>query len=255
MKEGYCRLIFVFLLVFLVCLGGVIAVKPSAQSSTGGLTIINPKFEYYPQATLKLHFHIFNSTGSNVNGSCNFHFYNNTGNHILENLTLGDSNNQEQYIIIDKSLLKVGASYSYLIWCNTNGSVSKESGFLSDGYYVNYFGDLANPNWDNSLAFIIAIPLIIAFLLMFIAHSLGEAHNILKIFLMLLSLVFTFVTYNFGVMVLVRFFNMTELQDAIGSNMYWWVMCFIVIIFYFFIYLIIAAFKTARKAKAEKLEY
>lgn len=112
------------------------------------------------------------------------------------------------------------------------------------------------PEEDSMLVGILVFsPLALAFLLMFIAHSLGSTHTIIKLFLMLLSPIFIFVTWHFGVIALAELYGMTELIDAIGFTTNWFTAVLVAIIFYFFGYLLWAMVDYIMKRKKERIEY
>lgn len=100
--------------------------QQSDQTQT--LNIVHPTDLVFPVNTdFKLHFHIYNSTGSSITldpgDFCTIHLYNQTNNHIYsENLTL-DSNNIDYHTSV-YNLDKKGY-YSFLVFCDT----SNEDGF------------------------------------------------------------------------------------------------------------------------------
>ena len=106
-----------------------------------------------------------------------------------------------------------------------------------------------------TLAVIVAIPLIMGFFLLIGAATLSEKHSALKIALFLMSLVTVFASFHLGMVNVVKFFNFPELQNAIGSQVYWMGLVFGVIVTYFIIYLFIQATHKSAMKKDERLEY
>lgn len=105
------------------------------------------------------------------------------------------------------------------------------------------------------IAAIILIPLLLAFLLMFISYALGETHTVIKIFLMLLSLIMFITSFHYGTIAVIEFYDMPELQNAMANTTYWFTLVFVVIITYFIIHLIIIGFRVMADRKKQKLEY
>jgi len=137
MKNIFFILSFV---IVLLVLPGVLSVPPVTQltgSDDKELEIIFPKFQYYGDDVLiKLHFHVFNSSGylmKNDTTSCAFHLYNYTGSHLVKNDSISfDSNQREWQYKVNSDITEQGRDYSYIVWCNN----SKQSGWLSTGFEV-----------------------------------------------------------------------------------------------------------------------
>lgn len=185
----------IYLILFLFMINIAFAVSPflQAQESSSGITIIYPKFELYSNQNFTLHIHVYNSTNfllTNTTTACVFHFYNHTGNHIYEDYMTFDSNTVDFYYNIDAVYLHDYNVYTYLVHCNN----TKESGFISAAFEV-------TPNahdittGDTTIAIIILMPLLIAFLLLYWGNSLSEEHEPLKWFVRLLSLFMVFILY------------------------------------------------------------
>lgn len=104
-------------------------------------------------------------------------------------------------------------------------------------------------------AIIVLIPLILSIVCIIGAFSLGEKHAVLAIYLFLLSFVSFFTSFYFGGIMVVRFMDFPELQDAIGSSTYWYSILFGGIVLYFLLYMFYMFVKSAAKAKQERMEY
>jgi len=106
------------------------------------------------------------------------------------------------------------------------------------------------------LAVIILLPMLLSLIMLVGAATMGENHAALRIGLFLLSIIPFFSAMHFGVLSLVEFLPaFTELQEAIGSTVYWVGIIFFVIVSYFIIYMIYALFNNLAEKKKERLEY
>jgi len=106
-----------------------------------------------------------------------------------------------------------------------------------------------------ALAAIIGLPMLLAFIMLIGAATLSEHHNVLKIFLFLLSFIPFFTSLHFGLVTVIKFYDFPELQDAIGSATYYIAIMFGVIITYFIIYLVYMMIHAAAQKREAKLEY
>lgn len=141
--------------------------------------------------------------------------------------------------------------YSYLVYCNSSGA----AGFVATSFEVTVDG-MDTPSGDGALlAAVVAIPLVLAFLLVFGSWALGEEHQILKMFLFLLSFVPVLFAFHLGVLSVVKLYHFTELTDAVAGGVYWIGLVFTVIIFYFLIYVFIKAVHVAAQKRKERLKY
>lgn len=167
-------------------------------------------------------------------------------------------------------------TYNYTIINITNGAILKRSALSSvtlgvyqfnftegQGKYVVYLCDGTTREVNVSdresgnmvLAAIILIPLLMGFIVMFAAFSLGEDHNALRIFLFLLTSVMFITSLNYGMLAIVKYYNFPELQNAIGSTTYWFGWVFAVLILYFMIYFIYKITLAVNENKKSKMEY
>lgn len=109
---------------------------------------------------------------------------------------------------------------------------------------------------DNTvLGIIILSPLLLAFLFMFIAHSLGEGHTVLKISMMMLSMVSVFTGWQFSAIVLVDFFGQTQLTDAVATATYLYSWIFYIVLTYFIIYFIVIVIQGIVKRRDQRFQY
>ena len=105
------------------------------------------------------------------------------------------------------------------------------------------------------IAIIILLPLILGIIFLVGAVMLNEIHWALKIFLFLLSIITFFSSAHFGMLAVVKFYGWTEMQDTIGSTVYWIAIIFGVILTYFIIYLIGMALKSNLDKKKQRMEF
>jgi hypothetical protein len=219
------------------------------------MTIIYPKNQYFPQYSLStLHFHVYNTSGhlQTTGTTCSLHIYNTTGNHILENESLlVDSNSKEFYYKISGKFTETIGEYSYLIACNN----TKEGGFVSTAYYISPNNILIQGVSGVPLAIIIILPMLLGFIFLLGSFFLGEEHNAIKIFLFIISIVPFFMSMNYGMITLINYYNFTELQDLIGTHVYWVTLLFFTILTYFIIYWLYKIIQFTAEKKKKGLEY
>ena len=252
--------LFLFGFIFLLVVPFSLSVPPVTQASVADdeLTIIYPKNEYFlADVPIDFHIHIFNSSGYALNTSkvgCYIHIYNITNKHIFVGNFTQDSHGVDLKVVLNSSVMNVGIK-TYIISC---GGISPqiEQGFLSSGFEVTYDGNNKSEGSPVLMGFIVILPLLFGFLLLFWAVSLdAEEHSVLKIFLSLLSSLTIFLSFHFALLGIIRFYYFPELQDLIGSTSYWMIWVFLVILFYYIFYFIVKAFETARSNKIERLRY
>lgn len=171
------------------------------------------------------------------------------------------------------------SSYNNSGNCLVNGSIYNESGvIIQDLYWGNYtptcaaefnISDIGTYQYtgiedgiitvegDAKLiaAIIILIPLIMAIVLIIASFSMSENHSILKWYLMLMSMLMFIISFNFGMINVVKFMDFPELQDLIGSTTYWFMILFGGIMLYLLIYILYIFFKSMAQAKKERIEY
>ena len=166
MKKSSVIIFFLFLFAI-----STYAVSPfiTTTQSGGNLFVEYPKISYFIQnRDIKLHYHVYNSTGYLVTGNdtnptaCNLHLYDNTGAHIVEEYLTMDSNGMDfKYDFSDTE--RVG-EYTAVVGCNN----SKEAGFLSYEFEVTPTGTV----FSEYITFaIIGGYFIIMFIFLFFIHQ------------------------------------------------------------------------------------
>ena len=126
----------IFFFIFIILASAVFAVPPFVEQSEGSIFIEYPKNPSFEKGnTFPLHFHIFNSTGGELNTSqvyCYIHVYDNNNHHIIENDLLNDSNGIDKYITINSSISDNTGVYPYIVYCESD----TETGFESVEFIV-----------------------------------------------------------------------------------------------------------------------
>lgn len=247
---------FLFFVLFLVLINIAYAQPPfqTSTSTNNGLIILYPKQDVFQQNTnFTLHFHVLNSSGymlANTASTCSIHIYDPSGSHIFQGLLSNDANTLDKDISLNTSFSAIDKSYSYNVWCNS----STQAGYLSGGYEITGSG-YVQASGTGVLVVLILIPLLFGLILLIGAVSLGEDHTALKIGMFMLSPIMTFISFHFGMISLVKYFGMVELQEAIGSTTYWFSITVFVLIIYFIIYFIYKAIRYSAQEKEERLKY
>lgn len=258
--------LFAILFLFtLVMASSVSAVKPVDQtfSGTNGLQIEFPSFSYGKVNTsVEMPFHVYNlQDGRAVTSgvSCTLHIYEMDGHHIyIDTVTTTEHTYDYEFEINDSTFTYTG-EYRFVNTCECVGcGVDNEDlgGFVTHNFEITSDG-LPDDTEEGSgiLIVLIIIPIIIALLLILGSAFLGEQHSILRWVSYFMVLPFSWVSFHFGTIALVKYFDMVEFQIAIGSTVYWSGWVFFALIFYLIIYLVYTAFQVAAQKKKAKLEY
>lgn len=141
------------------------------------------------------------------------------------------------------SVLEKG-TYSASIICDKSGTEYKgECKFKVGEDDTMFFGIL------------MLLPMILGIFLIIGATSLGEDHNVFKIFLYLGSLATFFISAHFGLITLTNLYDFPELEGLMGTSIYWISLVFFVVLSYFLIYVVTKAIRMAALKKKERLEY
>lgn len=110
---------------------------------------------------------------------------------------------------------------------------------------------------DNKMivAIIILLPLLMGFLLLYAGNQLSNEHSAIKILMFLFAPISFWVSLHFGMVSLVKYYDFPELQNLIGSTVYWTGGIFILLFVYWVIYLFVKMTNYSAQKKKEKLEY
>jgi len=138
--------------------------------------------------------------------------------------------------------------------CNATFNISQVGSYYFNSTVEN---GVINVVGDSKLisAIIILIPMLMAIVLIIASLSMSDRHSVLKIYLFLISLLMFYVSLHLAMINVVKFMDFPELQDLIGSTVYWFAILFGGIILYFMIYLLYIMFRTMAQSKDERIEY
>lgn len=221
-----------------------------------GLTTDLPFFKYHKQNyPLNIDAHIYNvSTGylvDNTSVSCIIYLLNSTQSHIFDSNINQAITKKHFEIIIDGGNFSDLNFYAITLHCND----SRIGGTYTAAFEVTKTGQSTTDD-VFPIAIIILLPMILSFIFLVGAVSLSEEdHPIIKVFLFLLSIIPYFISMNFGLIAVIRFYNFEEMEGLIGTNVFWFSIIFGVLVSYFIIYWIAKMIKIAAEKKKEKLEY
>jgi uncharacterized membrane protein YcjF (UPF0283 family) len=98
------------------------------------------------------------------------------------------------------------------------------------------------------------IPIIISFLIVIVAALLGEAHNILKWGMLMLALLLTMESVNWGINVIANVFGLSELVGMMGNFVYEFMMFIGFVLMYFLVYFIVKLIKSTQLKKKQRME-
>jgi len=159
--------------------------------------------------------------------------FTNTNNVTLEVLNNGIDEGKQYYFRIKHVYTNGSSDWSYI---NQNTKFGGEKGMI--------------------LASIILLPIILGIFMLVGAITLdSKEHNVLKIFLFLMSFIMIFLSMNFGLTTLIKFYDFPELQNLIGNSTFWMGSIFVIIISYFIIYFIYTVFTHIQEKKKQRLKY
>jgi hypothetical protein len=248
----------IFGIIFLISIVSTIAVKPSVSSTgiEGELVLLMPLYDAIQfNSSMKFHVHILNSSGKLLTANqttCTGHWYYPNGSHIIEMDSNDDSNGIEEVFIINSSQTGYIGVQQVNVWCN---STQQEYGYFEGGYYLTESGKLTNTNGTGILIGIMFIPFLFAIIFLIGGVSLGQTHGVLKIFLYLLSVPMVWVSLNIGLIGLIEFYGLSNIQNLVAEFTFWISVVYSVMITYFVIYAVWKMFDTMAQKKKEKLEY
>lgn len=194
------------LMIFMILLTTFVYAKPVEviqESQPGSLSIAFPSdTNFQINSPFKIHFHLYNSTGSLVlldqGEYCTFHLYNNTNNHILEeNLTL--DSNQIDYHTSEITISEKG-DYPFLLFCDTTLS---QDGFIASEIRISEDGQEHD---DSSVFIAVAVLIIGSIALMFTFSTSLSGDEVwmqpLKILINMVSLFLILVGLGWGLQIL-----------------------------------------------------
>jgi len=231
-------------LIFLICIA-------STYAALDIVSLNHPVNKY--ENDMDMSFQILNSSGKLLNSSagevdCRINIYNDSNKLILINELVADN----EIMKISTAPTNKTIRYTYNIWCNSSEG---EFGYLDSYYDITISGKIETETAKILPALVALLPLFFAIIFLVGAATLGEKHNVVRVFLFLLSPIFVIVSLHFATLGIVKFYNFPELQDAVGSTLYWVVLLLGVLIAYFIIYGISVMIHTAAQKKEEELEY
>jgi len=256
--NKYFSMLVLFLLLVPVM---VIGVKPLAVSSPiGTLSIAYPSAQAFKLGTdFDLYFHIFNGTSgaplSNTSINCSIHIYNELDNKHIVNSSLTYKGNYDFEYEVNSSIFGgVIGFYPYIVYCWDKSFGS--GGYVSDELLVTFegVGDLGR-NFGGTAWVFALLPLLFGFLLMKWISTLGDEHNVFKLFLSLLSVGTLFASLWLGTIVINKLELWVTMKDGLASLTLIYGFVYAVMIFYFLIFLIKSIFFGAMKNKDDKMEY
>lgn len=146
---------------------------------------------------------------------------------------------------------------NWLTCCNSTGS--SDDCYRDDtiGFNRTYFSTETCEEVTSMWEFgVIILPFLFGILLIIGSIGLSQDHNVLKIFMFLLSFITIFSSMHFAsIIVAYRFPILTELQDAMGQTVYWAGRIVFIFIAYFMIYGFIKMVHHIAQKKEERLQY
>lgn len=245
------NLFLIFILLFSVA--SAFAAPPG--QTLGVMNILYPKVDSIKvDDNFYFHLHAFDELGNILNNSdytCNIHIYGPMGSHEIESVMVNDANGYDKEFIYNSSSNNELGWHSYNIWCYS----VNEAGAISEPFRVTVDGTNKDTQGSALLAIVALIPLIFGLFMVLGASTLGDDHNALRIALFLLSPISVFVSLHFAIIGVVKYYGLTELQDAIGSTTYWMGWFFFALLTYFGIYAFYKAINAAAQRKDERLNY
>lgn len=256
-KKSLLTFLFLFLFLFSFC---VIAVKPTptVQESINGLTIISLKNDNFKfNSSFDLYFHVFNSSNALMtfkNATCIIHVYNSSNNNhvVIQNLSVEGDDYELSSTYLYSVANEVGI-HPYIVYCTSISGELKEYGFVSDSIVINMGGNNEEVGFFNG--FLILLPLLIGLILVIAGFSLGDEHQILKIFMLLSSLVTFFMSMGLALVTISHYTSFVELVDTLGLYVYFYGIIYFLIVIYYLIYIIWKVIDWIGTQKSERLNY
>lgn len=194
----------------------------------------------------------------NSSVNCSFHIYNSTGHHIIEGFDSVPSHNYDYELVVGVGNITSTGLYALHVYCECSGCGADQAnlgGFVRHTFEVTSDGYVKNRDGTGFYVVLVLIPLIFALFMLVGAATLGDDHNVLRIFLFLLSVPMIWISLHWSMIGVIRFYGLVELQEAIGTTTYWLGWLFFVVVTYFVIYLVWKMFDYMSGKKDERLNY
>ncbi len=258
--------IIIFTFIFLVLFSFAYAAQPQnvqlSESVPALSVILYPKDDYFLyNSTFNFHVHMINRSGypvNNTNFDCSAHFYSTQNNHLLDLASLPDATHDwDEYFVINRTLTTENGTHPYNVWCWEMDDQANliSYAYVSAAFYITDDSEEKQLNGSGLLAIIILIPIILAIFMIIGSATLGQDHNVLKIFLYLLSVPMLWISLHFGMIGLVKYYGLVELQESIGTFTYWTAWLFFVFVTYFIFYWIYKITNYMANKKDKELKY
>jgi hypothetical protein len=204
-----------------------------------------------------LYFHVFNSSNAPMtfkNATCIIHIYNTSNNvHIVnQNLSIAGDDYELSKSFLFELANNIGM-HPYIVYCTSVSGGIKQYGFVSDSIIINKSGNDEEPSFLNG--FLIFLPLFIGLILIIAGFSLGDEHQILKIFMLLSSLVTFFMSLGLALITISYYSSFTELVNTLGLYLYFYGIIYFLIVIYYIIYVIWKVVDWIGTMKSERLNY
>lgn len=224
-------------------------------STVCALSVVGPNWQTYKFGeNVTFVAQVFDETGAPLIAGvvCNVTLYNKSGAFLAQS---GLSASGPFFVkVFDASVFSETGQFPYSLWCNGTAG----AGFSQNNIFVTPTGRSLNGFSQDltPVAVIIALPLILAFLLLLGAATLdAEEHPVLKIFLFLLSSIPFYISLWWGSEVVGRFYDFPELIEAMADGTFIFGLVLFVVLFYFVIYALYKMFQTMAQKKDERLRY
>lgn len=121
-------------------------------------------------------------------------------------------------------------------------------------FYTRGFSFSLGEDDNMIIPILILAPLILGIIIIIWQHSLGEEHQIFKIFLQLAAFLSFLATANLGAVALMKFYNFPEFVDSLAfivTAIGWLAAIVICYFLFYFIWYVLNLFKQKKKAKQE----
>lgn len=245
------RAAWVFLILAIIIPLAYAAPPFQTSDSDSELTVIYPKRDVLKVGVpVTLHTHVFNASGipvTNETVNCTLHIYNGSGVHILNEQMGFDG--VEWELDINATVLGVVGSHAFIIFCH-DGFIG---GFASGAFEITTDGVVESGS--DAWVFLAFLPFLFAFLLVVGARLFDPVtHWVLHVGAYLLSLVSSFAGLWYAALVVIKFAEWGEMQEAVA----WWTwavgIMVAVFVVYWMIYVFVLLVNVAAQKKEKRLE-